>query len=114
MYFYVTSNLRTRSTLLLFTAQLSVQPFHTVKEHDSVKGMSEWFMNLKNKLARFPFISCISVSLPFCKKPGIFSPPSVAGLVSLSSVCQHIAMDLELFTSRKLALAGFGGQLGYC
>lgn len=99
--------------MLLFTAQLSVQPFHSMKEHDSVKGISEWFMNLKNKLARFSFISFISVLLPFCKKPGIFSPPSVAGLVSLSSVCRLISVDLELFTSRNLALAGFGGQLGY-
>lgn len=113
MYLYVTSNLWTRSTLLLFTAQLSVQPFHTMKEHESVKGISDWFMNLKNKLARFSFISFISVLLPFCKKLGIFSPPSVAGLVSLSSVCRLISMDLELFTSRNLALAGFGGQLGY-
>lgn len=81
MYLCVTSNLWTRSTLLVFTAQLSVQPFHTVKEHDSVKGISEQFINLKNKLARFYFISFISVFLPFCKKTGIFHPPSVAGLI---------------------------------
>lgn len=82
MYLCVTSNLWARSTLLLFTAQLSVQPFHTIKEHDSVKGILEQFMNLKNKLSRFSFFYFISVLLPFCKKPGIFSPLSVTRLVS--------------------------------
>lgn len=76
----VTSNLWTTGTLLLFTAQLSVQPFHTMKEHDSVKGVSECFTNLKNKLAKFSFISFISILLPFCKKPSIFFPSSVARL----------------------------------
>lgn len=67
---------------LLFTAQLNVQPFHTVKERDSLKGISEQFMHLKNKWARFSFICFISVLLLFCMKPSIFSPHSVAGLVS--------------------------------
>lgn len=46
----------------------------------------------------------------FVRSQAFSFPPQWPG--SLSSVCWHISMDLELLTSRNLALAGFGAQLG--
>ena len=84
----------------------------TMKQHESIKGTSEWSLNVKNKLAKFSFILFISILLPFYEKRGIFSSSSVAILISLSSVFQNIPIYLELlfYTFRFLTLVGFWGS----
>lgn len=97
MHIYVSSDLWTKRTLLLFTAQLSVHPFHANYKTTWILQGSVWMLpESEEQIGQIVLIIFISMLLPFYKKLGIFSSSLLAILVSLSSVCQHISTYLEL------------------